>query len=410
MLGHGCCGCMSAAFCPFCLCAFLLWAGTLSVEHAQGLQVMSTGPQTVVEAEGDSVTVGCIYTLSPTDTGELDIEWSAVSPDTTKKDQMLLSFSGGTTYLHGDQAQAKGLSFAAQDPSMGDASLSIARLSSAHAATYQCKVKKSPGVDTRKVSLVVMVKPSVPKCWVEGGELVGEAVSLHCNAATGSTPLTYRWRRGGAEPVPAAAVQNSVTGELKISIHSQAFAGIYMCEVNNAVGAERCRINLKANKRPQAARPTAPPVSCCCCCWFPPSSSITAGMQLLLQPLTCDGLASRCRSADTSAPAAATGYVHQRVGRVLMSSVMKRSKSSWTNNTAQSILLTHDSGSAVSAPNRAAMMVGTSVGSLLFFFIMLLFLALCYWKLSSRRRYEKEFSNDISVDWSPAQHQLEFGQ
>ncbi|XP_029024733.1 coxsackievirus and adenovirus receptor homolog isoform X3 [Betta splendens] len=301
MLGHGCCGCMSAAFCPFCLCAFLLWAGTLSVEHAQGLQVMSTGPQTVVEAEGDSVTVGCIYTLSPTDTGELDIEWSAVSPDTTKKDQMLLSFSGGTTYLHGDQAQAKGLSFAAQDPSMGDASLSIARLSSAHAATYQCKVKKSPGVDTRKVSLVVMVKPSVPKCWVEGGELVGEAVSLHCNAATGSTPLTYRWRRGGAEPVPAAAVQNSVTGELKISIHSQAFAGIYMCEVNNAVGAERCRINLKANK----------------------------------------------------------------------------------------------------PPNRAAMMVGTSVGSLLFFFIMLLFLALCYWKLSSRRRYEKEFSNDIREDVPP---------
>lgn len=44
---------------------------------------------------------------------------------------------------------------------------------------------------------------------------------------------------------------DSVTGELKISNHSQTFVGIYLCEVNNAVGAERCRINLKANKREQ---------------------------------------------------------------------------------------------------------------------------------------------------------------
>lgn len=50
---------------------------------------MSTGPQTIQKAEGDSVTIGCIYTLSPMDTGDLDIEWSVLSPDTTKKDQMV---------------------------------------------------------------------------------------------------------------------------------------------------------------------------------------------------------------------------------------------------------------------------------------------------------------------------------
>lgn len=50
---------------------------------------MSQGPQTVQKAEGESVTIGCIYTLSPFDTGELDIEWSVVSPDTTQKDQMV---------------------------------------------------------------------------------------------------------------------------------------------------------------------------------------------------------------------------------------------------------------------------------------------------------------------------------
>lgn len=68
----------------------------------------------------------------------------------------LLSYSSGTQYVHGNHALAEGLSFAARDPSVGDASLSIALLSADRSATYQCKVKKSPGVDMRKVSLVVM--------------------------------------------------------------------------------------------------------------------------------------------------------------------------------------------------------------------------------------------------------------
>ncbi|XP_071386176.1 V-set and immunoglobulin domain-containing protein 8a [Centroberyx affinis] len=217
------------------------------------MQLTATGPQTVQRAEGESVTLGCTYTPSPSDTGELDIEWSVVSPDTTQKDQLLMSYTSGTKYIHADHALAKGLDFSAGDPSMGDASLSIALLSPAHSATYQCKVKKSPGVDMRKVSLVVMAKPSVPKCWVEGGEMVGEAVSLHCKSAQGSTPLKYMWRRERGGPMPSAATQNSVTGELVISNHSQSFAGIYLCEATNAVGAEQCRINLRANKPPNRA-------------------------------------------------------------------------------------------------------------------------------------------------------------
>lgn len=44
-------------------------------------------------------------------------------------------------------------------------------------------------------------------------------------------------------------ISDGVTGELRISNHSQSFAGLYLCEANNAVGAERCRIVLKAHKR-----------------------------------------------------------------------------------------------------------------------------------------------------------------
>ncbi|XP_030290749.1 V-set and immunoglobulin domain-containing protein 8a [Sparus aurata] len=299
-------GCRSASpLCspPWVSVLLLCTAGLLSPElkGTQGMQVTSTGPQTIQKAEGESVTLGCSYTPSPFDSGELDIEWSVVSPDTTQKDLMLISYTSGTKYTHGDHALATGLNFAARDPSMGDASLSISRLSPSQSATYQCKVKKSPGVDMRKVTLVVMAKPSVPKCWVEGGELVGEAATLHCKSARGSTPLVYTWRRESGGPMPAAATQDSVTGELKISNHSQSAAGIYFCEVNNAVGAEHCRINLKANK----------------------------------------------------------------------------------------------------PPNRAAVIVGVTVGSLLLIFVLLVFIALLYWKLGNLRRHEKEFSNDIREDSPP---------
>ncbi|XP_074547053.1 V-set and immunoglobulin domain-containing protein 8a [Halichoeres trimaculatus] len=268
------------------------------IKTTQGMQVTSTGPQTIQKAEGEEVTLGCRYTPSPLNRGELDIEWSVVSPDPTQKDQMLISYTSGAKYIHGDDNFAKGLRFSANDPSLGDASLSIALLTPAHSATYQCKVRKTPGVDMLKVSLVVMAKPSVPKCWVEGGELIGGPVSLHCNSATGSTPLKYSWRREFGGPIPAAATQNSATGELRISNHSLSFAGIYLCEANNAVGAEHCRINLKASK----------------------------------------------------------------------------------------------------PPNRAAVIVGTVVGSVLLIFILLVFIVLLFWKLSSRHRYEKEFSNEIRED------------
>ncbi|XP_067114454.1 coxsackievirus and adenovirus receptor homolog isoform X1 [Osmerus mordax] len=225
----------------------------LNVGYSRSLQLTSTGPQTIKRAEGESVTLGCTYTPGSSDTGELDIEWSVVSPDTTQKDQLLLSYTGGRKYIHGKPELVEGLGFAAGDPSLGDASLIIASLSHGHSATYQCKVKKSPGVDMRKVSLVVMVKPSKPRCRVEGGEEVGMPVSLHCKSDQGSTPLSYAWTVDRVGPVSTANIQNSVTGELLIRNHSESFAGVYLCEVTNAVGAERCRIRLRAVKPPNRA-------------------------------------------------------------------------------------------------------------------------------------------------------------
>ncbi|KAL7846951.1 hypothetical protein SRHO_G00219310 [Serrasalmus rhombeus] len=217
------------------------------------MRVTSSGPQTLQLAQGEQARVDCIYTPDPEDIGELDIEWSLVSPDTTKKDQLIISYSGISKYLHGDPALTEGVDFAASDPSQGDASLSISSVDAAHAGTYQCKVKKSPGVDMHKVSLVVLERPSTPKCWVEGDEAIGQPVSLHCKSDQGSGPLQYEWRRESGGPIPPSVTQNSVLGELLINNHSVVLAGIYSCEVANAVGKERCRLNLQAIKPPNRA-------------------------------------------------------------------------------------------------------------------------------------------------------------
>lgn len=50
---------------------------------------MATGPQTVQKALGETVKLPCTFTPGPQDTGELDIEWSNLNPDMTRRDQLV---------------------------------------------------------------------------------------------------------------------------------------------------------------------------------------------------------------------------------------------------------------------------------------------------------------------------------
>lgn len=212
---------------------------------AEAMQITSTGPQTIQKAIGDSVTLGCTYSPGPQDTGELDIEWSNVSPDMTQKDSLILSYTGGSTHYYGTWDLKDRFKFVT-DPKNGDASVTLTNLRSKDTATLQCKVKKAPGVDTRKVTLVVMVPPSRPKCWVEGAEEKGSPVSLRCKASEGSIPLTYSWTRESGGPMPAAATQDASTGELLIKNHTDSYVGTYTCVVRNAVGSGQCKYVLHA--------------------------------------------------------------------------------------------------------------------------------------------------------------------
>nr|XP_019949179.1 PREDICTED: coxsackievirus and adenovirus receptor homolog [Paralichthys olivaceus] len=217
----------------------------LKTDVMEALDITSSGPQTIQKAQGVTVNLGCTFTPSPQDTGDLDIEWSDLSPDMTQKDQLIMSYTGGQTHYYGDPGRSKRLRFTG-DPKVGDASVSIANVKLSDTATYQCKVKKAPGVDTRKVTLVVMVPPSVPKCWVDGGEEKGGPVSLRCESSVGTNPLSYTWRRESGGAMPATATQNEQSGELLISNHTDNNVGSYVCEVKNAVGKEQCKYELHA--------------------------------------------------------------------------------------------------------------------------------------------------------------------
>ncbi|XP_029294847.1 V-set and immunoglobulin domain-containing protein 8b [Cottoperca gobio] len=236
---------MEPVFTRLKVAALFLLTLRLETDVTEAMQVTSSGPQTIQMAKGELVNLGCTYTLGSEDIGDLDIEWSKVSPDMTLKDQLLLSYTGGQTHRYGDPSISKRLNFIA-DPKRGDASISFSDLRLTDTATYQCKVKKSPGVDTRKVTLNVMVPPSVPKCWVSGGEEKGGPVSLRCKSSEGTTPLSYTWRRESGGAIPSTAIQNIETGELLIKNHTDGNVGSYMCEVKNAVGTGQCKYALHA--------------------------------------------------------------------------------------------------------------------------------------------------------------------
>lgn len=81
-MSHYCYQCSPSLFpLTWCLC----WCSDV----AMAMEVTSSGTQTLQKAQGDAVILGCTYTPGPMDTGDLDIEWSVISPDTTQKDQLV---------------------------------------------------------------------------------------------------------------------------------------------------------------------------------------------------------------------------------------------------------------------------------------------------------------------------------
>lgn len=114
----------------------------------------------------------------------------------------ILSYTGGQIHYYGDSSLSKRLKFVA-DPKLGDASISLSDVKLSDTATYQCKVKKAPGVDMRKVTLVVMGKDEFPSTGFTCSfpSLSSSSLKCCCNSLgihqvpfLVSLPLSQRWR------------------------------------------------------------------------------------------------------------------------------------------------------------------------------------------------------------------------
>ncbi|NWR70689.1 CXAR protein, partial [Centropus unirufus] len=211
----------------------------------RSLQITSTDQSMFEKAQGEKVTLPCTFVLSEEDEGPLDIEWVLIPADSQKKEETIIMYSVDRIFNHYYTPMTGRVQFASLDPRSGDGSLDILNLKSADTGTYQCKVKKAPGVQSQKIQLLVLVKPARTKCSIEGSQEIGKDVILKCKSQEGSPLLSYDWRRAsGTQELPTTSMQNRDTGELLLKNASQDYSGTYSCVVSNRVGTDECSVSL----------------------------------------------------------------------------------------------------------------------------------------------------------------------
>ncbi|XP_029437807.1 V-set and immunoglobulin domain-containing protein 8 isoform X2 [Rhinatrema bivittatum] len=205
--------------------------------------------ETIYKAQGETVQMMCSYALDPSETGNLDIEWALMNTDPTALDTVIMTYMDKQVISKAPPGLQQRLHFSAQDPSQGDASIIITYLEVKDTGTYECKVKKNPGLASRKVTVNVLVKPSKPQCWVDGEQAEGKDVTLKCKSDQGSPPLTYKWEKisGDSTTVPPSMNAGILNGDLLIRNNSKAYAGTYRCSAVNNVGHDECTVILSAS-------------------------------------------------------------------------------------------------------------------------------------------------------------------
>ncbi|XP_069021280.1 CXADR-like membrane protein isoform X2 [Embiotoca jacksoni] len=133
----------------------------------------------------------------------------------------------------------------------GDASLLISDLSLTDSGEYSCKVKNGAQYHWTTISLIVLVKPSKPRCWMEGKLLEGGDVKISCKSADGSDPIRYKWERvldkgkyiGKLPPLALIDLKNPEIMTLRNLTKDN--TGVYKCTSSNDVGEESCTVEVK---------------------------------------------------------------------------------------------------------------------------------------------------------------------
>ncbi|TRY65090.1 hypothetical protein DNTS_026847 [Danionella cerebrum] len=226
----------------------------LSLFLSVSLPVLLSGLQADSQTEmkrvvGDNATLPCHHQLWQTNISLLDIEWMLHKSSSRQK--ALITYFAGRIY-DPNESEAGRLSLAG-DYLKGDASLLISDLSLSDSGDYICKVKNGGKYYWNNVKLIVLLKPSKPRCWMEGRLLEGSDVRLSCKSSDGSDPISYKWERvldkgkyaGKLPPLALIDLKNPEIVTLKNLTKES--AGLYKCTASNDVGEEHCNVEVKVH-------------------------------------------------------------------------------------------------------------------------------------------------------------------
>ncbi|XP_052596989.1 coxsackievirus and adenovirus receptor isoform X2 [Peromyscus californicus insignis] len=224
------------------LLCFVLLCGVADV--TRGLSI-TTPEQSIEKAKGETAYLPCKFTLSPGDDGPLDIEWLLSPSDNQKVDQVIILYSGDKIYDNYYPDLKGRVHFTSSDVQSGDASINVTNLQLSDIGTYQCKVKKAPGVANKKVLLTVLVKPSGTRCFVDGSEEIGNDFKLKCEPKEGSLPLRYEWQKlSDSQKMPTPWLAEMTSPVISVKNASSEYSGTYSCTVQNRVGSDQCMLRL----------------------------------------------------------------------------------------------------------------------------------------------------------------------
>ncbi|NXP26450.1 CXAR protein, partial [Scytalopus superciliaris] len=124
----------------------------------RSLTITSCDQSMFEKAQGEKVTLPCTFELSEEDEGPLDIEWVLIPADNQDWEKVIIMYAVDRIYNISYPAKSGRMRFTNPDPKSGDASLDILNLKAADTGTYQCQVKKAPGIQKKKIQLTVLGK------------------------------------------------------------------------------------------------------------------------------------------------------------------------------------------------------------------------------------------------------------
>ncbi|XP_051057050.1 coxsackievirus and adenovirus receptor homolog [Phodopus roborovskii] len=163
---------------------------------------ITTPEQTIQEAQGGTVHLPCMFALGPEDQGPLDVEWLRLSgPNNEEVDRVILLYTVDKIYSDFYYDLKGRVNFTTDHIVSGDASIKIRHARPSESGTYQCKVKKAPGVAKTTIKLTVVdftgsVNITTPEQTIQ--EAQGGTVHLPCMFALGPEdqgPLDVEWLR-----------------------------------------------------------------------------------------------------------------------------------------------------------------------------------------------------------------------